>query len=247
MRPWRPSRTTRRPTSATRSAVKPNCSKIVAGRRRCTEMVEPDDRALVADPALPAERDADLDADPLAHGRRQDRVAVCLRPARRTAPSTGATRRGSRCPRPRASPRRRTPAAARIPWRSGSARASRRPPRAGRSRRGATPSRASSAVPGRVGSFWRVRASATGPSGPLDGERPGRRRLVGVARTDEPQVRDRPQGGVVLDRLVGRPVLAEADRVVGPDVDDVQPGQRAEPDGAAHVVAERQERRVSRG
>ena len=39
---------------------------------------------------------------------------------------------------------------------------------------------------------------------------------------DEPQVRDRAQGGVVLDRLVGRAVLAEADGVVGPDVDHVQ-------------------------
>src|SRR5688572_31253610 len=48
--------------------------------RRCrrTEVVEADDRALVADPALPAERHADLDADPLAHGRWQDRVPVRL-------------------------------------------------------------------------------------------------------------------------------------------------------------------------
>ena len=30
IRPWRPSRTTRRPTSVTRSAVNPKCSKIVA-------------------------------------------------------------------------------------------------------------------------------------------------------------------------------------------------------------------------
>ena len=40
-----------------------------AGRRRRAEVVEPDDRALVADLALPAERDAGLDRDPLA-GRR---------------------------------------------------------------------------------------------------------------------------------------------------------------------------------
>ena len=78
MRPRRPSRTTRRPTSATRSAVNPNCSKIVPGRRRRAEVVEPDDRALVADPALPAERHADLDADALADRRRQHRVAVRL-------------------------------------------------------------------------------------------------------------------------------------------------------------------------
>ena len=52
----------------------------------------------------------------------------------------------------------------------------------------------------------------------LERERPRSDRLVGVARPDEPQVRDRPQGRVVLDRLVGRTVLAQADRVVGPDV-----------------------------
>jgi hypothetical protein len=50
----------------------------------------------------------------------------------------------------------------------------------------------------------------------LDREGPRRDRLVRVARPDEPQVRDRPEGGVVLDRLVGRSVLAEPDRVVGP-------------------------------
>ena len=96
------------------------------------------------------------------------------------------------------------------------------------------------------GSFWRVSASATGPSPPLHGQRPGRGRLVGIARPHEPQVRDRAQRRVVLDRLVGRPVLAEADRVVGPDVDDVQPGQRRQPHRPAHVVAERQERGVVR-
>ena len=47
-----------------------------AGRRRGAEVVEPDDRALVADPALPAERHADLDADALADRRRQHLVAI---------------------------------------------------------------------------------------------------------------------------------------------------------------------------
>ena len=41
-------------------------------------MVESDDRALVADPALPAERDADLDAHALAHRRSQDLLPVGL-------------------------------------------------------------------------------------------------------------------------------------------------------------------------
>ena len=81
-------------------------------------------------------------------------------------------------------------------------------------------------------------------AGVLDRERPGRGRLVRVARPDERQVRDRAERRVVLDRLVGRPVLAEPDRVVGPDVDEVQPRQGGQPDRAAHVVAERQERRA---
>ena len=46
----------------------------------------------------------------------------------------------------------------------------------------------------------------------------------------------------VLDRLVGRAVLAEADRVVRPDVGHRQLHQRREPDRAAHVVGEGQER-----
>jgi hypothetical protein len=45
----------------------------------------------------------------------------------------------------------------------------------------------------------------------------------------------------VLDRLVRRPVLAEADRVVGEDVDDAQLHQRRHADGVAAVVAEGQE------
>ena len=80
------------------------------------------------------------------------------------------------------------------------------------------------------------------PVAPLERQRPRSGRLVRVARSDEPQVRDRPQRRVVLDRLVGRAVLAEAHRVVGPDVDDRQAGQRREADGSAHVVAEGQER-----
>ena len=93
------------------------------------------------------------------------------------------------------------------------------------SRRGRTPSVGQLAVPGRTGSFWRVRASADRAVAPLDGEPPGGDGLVGVAGPDEPQVGHRPQRRVVLDRLVGRPVLAEADRVVRPDVDHVQPGR----------------------
>src|SRR3954471_9070414 len=49
-----------------------------AGRRRGTEMVQPDDRALVTDPALPAERHTNLDAHPLLDSRRQHLVPVRL-------------------------------------------------------------------------------------------------------------------------------------------------------------------------
>src|SRR4029078_32447 len=48
------------------------------GRRRRTEVVESDDRASVADPALPTEGDADLDAHALADVRRKDGVAIRL-------------------------------------------------------------------------------------------------------------------------------------------------------------------------
>src|SRR3712207_7675247 len=45
---------------------------------------------------------------------------------------------------------------------------------------------------------------------------------------------NRAQGRQMLDRLVGRAVLAEADRVVRPDVGDRQLHQRREADRRAH-------------
>src|SRR6185369_14513684 len=63
---------------------------------------------------------------------------------------------------------------------------------------------------------------------PLEGDGPRGDRLVAVAGPDEPQVRHRAQGRVVLDRLVRWAVLAEADRVVGPDVDHVEARERRE-------------------
>ena len=81
--------------------------------------------------------------------------------------------------------------------------------------------------------------------------RPGRRcarwrpstlsRLVGVAGADEPEVRNRPQRGVGLDGLMGRPVLAEPDRVVRPGPDDRELAQRRQAHRRPHVVAEDQE------
>ena len=90
--------------------------------------------------------------------------------------------------------------------------------------------------------FWRVSASPHGPPLRFQDRLPGARGLVGVAGAHHRQARDRPQGGHVLDRLVGRPVLAEPDRVVRPDVDDRDLHHRRQPHGAAHVVGEDQER-----
>src|SRR5258705_402026 len=53
----------------------------------------------------------------------------------------------------------------------------------------------------------------------LDRERPRGGRLVGVSRPNEPQVGDRAEPGVILDRLVGRAVRAQPDPRVGPDAD----------------------------
>ena len=60
------------------------------------------------------------------------------------------------------------------------------------------------------------------------------------------QVRNRAQRGQLLHRLVGGPVLAERDAVVGEHVHDVQPHQRGQPDRRTHVVGENQERRAVR-
>ena len=70
IRPRSPSRTTRATDVGDALGGEPEVLEDRAGRRRRAEVVEPDDRALVADPALPAERHADLDAD-----------AACGRPA----------------------------------------------------------------------------------------------------------------------------------------------------------------------
>ena len=87
---------------------------------------------------------------------------------------------------------------------------------------------------------WRREHEADRPVR-LDGELPGLRRLVGVGRAHQRQPGHGPQRGQVLDRLVGRAVLAQADRVVGPRVDDVAPGERGQADGRAHVVGEDEE------
>ena len=113
-----PSRTPRA-TSATRSDGEPELLEDRPGRRRRPEVVEPDDRALVAGPAVPAERDTGLDGDPGPDRAAAGRTRGMPRPGARTAPSTGATRPARRPVAPPAPRPPRTRAGAPSPSRSG--------------------------------------------------------------------------------------------------------------------------------
>ncbi len=70
---------------------------------------------------------------------------------------------------------------------------------------------------------------------------PGLDDLVGVAGPHVDHAGHGADRGEVLDRLVGGPVLADADRVVGVDVDQRQLHQRREPQRAALEVGEDEE------
>ncbi len=65
--------------------------------------------------------------------------------------------------------------------------------------------------------------------------------LVAVGGPDHVEIRDRPECGEVLDGLVGRAVLADADRVVGEHETDLGLGERRQADRRAHVVGEHEE------
>ena len=75
-----------------------------------------------------------------------------------------------------------------------------------------------------------------------DGMGVGRGGLLGVRRADDVEVRDAPERGHRLHRLVGRAVLAHADRVVREDVEDLEARERGQADGGPQVVREGQER-----
>ena len=82
--------------------------------------------------------------------------------------------------------------------------------------------------------------------GAVDRHPPGLGDLVGVGGADHVEPGDGAQRGELLDRLVGRAVLAEADRVVGEDVDHRQLHQRREADRRPRVVGEGQVGRPER-
>ncbi len=80
-----------------------------------------------------------------------------------------------------------------------------------------------------------------GVGGVLKDGAPGDGDLICVTGADDVESRDGTQGSQLLNRLVRGAVFAEADGVVGPDVDGRDSHQGAEPDGGPLVVAEDQE------
>jgi len=62
-----------------------------------------------------------------------------------------------------------------------------------------------------------------------------------IGGTDHIEIRDSPQSGHDLHRLVGRAVLTDSDAVMRPDVEVVQVGEGGQANGGAHVVGERRE------
>ena len=189
--------------------------------------------------ARPAERRCRLDRDPEA--ARPALPCDRSRPAGRTARS-----RASRPPRSR----RRRPAGACAPARAIATSepvASRvtsapalRPPRA-RRRRGRE-RLTSSAVVRSVGRFWRVSASAEGPSARTSASAQHSAVSTASAGRNTSRFGHRAQRREMLDRLMGRAVLAEPDRIVGQHEDHALAHQRREADRRPAVVGEDQER-----
>ena len=103
----------------------------------------------------------------------------------------------------------------------------------------------SSTAGSRTGRPWRDSTITVGPGWAMRCG-PGLGALVGIGRADHADPGHGAQAGQVLDRLVGRPVLAEADRIVGEHEHDRQLHQRGEADRLQHVVPEREEGRAER-
>ena len=75
----------------------------------------------------------------------------------------------------------------------------------------------------------------------LERERPGHRGLGGVAGPPDIEIGDQAQARGMLDGLVRRAVLAQADRVVREDMNHAQLHQRGHANSVAAVVAEGEE------
>ena len=93
-----------------------------------------------------------------------------------------------------------------------------------------------------AGSFCRDSASTDGRRRWLQRHLPALGRLHRVGGAEDEQVRHGAQGGQVLDRLVRRAVLAQADGIVRHHVDDAHAHQRDEADRRPAVIGEDEER-----
>ena len=80
------------------------------------------------------------------------------------------------------------------------------------------------------------------PVGALQRELPALGGLDRVGRAEDAHVGHGAERGQMLDRLVGRAVLAEADRIVGHHVDDRDAGERGDAHRRPGVVGEDEER-----
>ena len=230
-----------RTMSAARSGVNLNSSNSRSPGAEAPKPVHREHRAVVGGPALPAER-----------RRRLDRRAARARPAAAPRPGSlgcaaNSSHDGIETTRTRtrsawSSRAAARPRAPRSRWRSGSP-AARRPadraatyaprrtPSAGpERRRGRAPGASGGRAPAR--SARRVRVIATRHASTVS---------VASAGPEHDEVGDGAEHREVLDRLVGRAVLADADRIVGADVDHRQPHDGRQPDRRLHVVGEDQE------
>ena len=97
-----------------------------------------------------------------------------------------------------------------------------------------------------IGRPWRLSTSAVGVSLCSSAKRQASAVSFASAGRTHVDVRRGAQVGQLLHRLVGRPVLAEADRVVRVDEDRRQVHQRRQPDRGLHVVEEVEERGAER-
>jgi hypothetical protein len=135
-------------------------------------------------------------------------------------------------------PRRRGPLRTRS--RSGSRHGRRLAARAARSRRGGSRPAAQRCAAAPAGS-GATAPSTVGVARALERVAPGDRGLCEVARAPDAQVGYQPQAGDMLDRLVRRAVLAEADRVVRVHQRDGLAHQRCHAHRVARVVREHEE------
>ena len=189
------------------------------------------------EPFLPAELERGLDRD--ARAPSPAPRSGSSRPAPRTARSRAWRRRRRRSPPLRAPwpPRRR--ATARSPCRSGSRRAC---PSARSAHRRPWPrdSRRCGSVRS-TGTPWRVSARIVGVCLASSAISQHSAHSTEFGRAHHVEIGDGAERGQMLDRLMRRAVLAEADRVVRHDIDHALLHQRREADRRAAIIGEHEE------